>query len=618
MIVSAAKGDSYTPDRWLPLMGRDLAKAQRQPVHPVMIKDGKAGLFSHGVMGRLPVGTKIGLRMHGSRLLVVETGGGTPVQEPRFWDGRDPILELDLPEGAATALGIEDPFLGTLFDGEDGLEILPIRVEEHGPDVLGPRVIDELRTPLDEAQPAEIVRHVVRGPTYEEWTRDRVRGLEDLLCSTPFQHDPLTPLADGEDWVAWKVRGEILRRPRDDDSRQRGEFVRAAFSDQSENGSWFDSPLKTAYGMLHALSVGVGPKEPRMRKAAEWLLGWPAPAGRPGMWMLSDSHRREWNASRSRQGGGKPRSFPIGSPDEDVRFVREEAQQRAMATCARHFSGLCDAMLHVSATAAFALCRCGYAHHPRLKSYANSMLQLAAMFGYFCACWGIHDFSRAVDPLQANEPDFELRADQRDIALRSIPYGYGRDREDLRFLARFPQCPGMHRPDLADTNGWWPYEWRDIGLRDHFAVVGSYWQNADCWAKANRALTQFPGCRGSTTEFFALFQCHLYQTSQGEWNQGYPAGMLEWISEVTRNARRERDIDESPVLRFAKLMVLKTVPWLREHQGEDGTWDHAELSRRGEGADLPALSARLATYHIVTALNEFGLLDRLRPAIPTV
>lgn len=45
-------------------------------------------------------------------------------------------------------------------------------------------------------------------------------------------------------------------------------------------------------------------------------------------------------------------------------------------------------MLHVSATAADALCRCGYEDHPRGKAYANSMLQLAAMFGYFCACWG--------------------------------------------------------------------------------------------------------------------------------------------------------------------------------------------------------------------------------------
>jgi hypothetical protein len=241
------------------------------------------------------------------------------------------------------------------------------------------------------------------------------------------------------------------------------------------------------------------------------------------------------------------------------------------------------------------------------------MLQLAAMFGYYCACWGIHDYGRTIEPLQSGAPDFDRLEDQRPVALRSIPYGFGRNPDDLQFLARIPQRPGTHRPDLADTNGWWPYEWRDIGVPNHFALVGTYWQNADCWAKANRALSQFAGCRGSTTEFLALFQCHLYQTALGEWNQGFPAGLLQWIADVTHLARQESVIDDSPLLRFAKLMVLKTVPWLREHQGDDGLWDHGVLSRHYEGASFSAPSARLTTYHIVRALREFGLLDRLRP-----
>jgi hypothetical protein len=611
--MSGVKSDPYGPDRWLPLMGNDLPKARSQPIHPVTIREGRVGLFSHGVKHRFPVGTRIELQLRSSRLLVVEAEGGIPVQEPHFWDSRDPILELDLPRGALEAIGCEEPFFGMLLHGTDGLELLPIRVEEHEPDVFGPRIIDELKRPQDGAQPPEIVRHVVRGLAYEEWTPEGIRGVEDLLCWTPFRHDPLNPLTEGDDWVAWRVRRHILSQPGGEDEHRREEFVRQTFTDQGEDGSWSDSPLRTAYGILHALSLDVSLQDPRMQRAAQWLLSWPEPAGRPGMWMLSQSHLRDWEAGKSEEGERKDSSFPIGSPDESAGFVREEAQQQVLPTCARHFSGLCDAMLHVSAAAAYALCRCGYPDHPRLKSYADSMLQLAAMFGYFCACWGILDFSREISSLEAGGPDFDRSARQRDIALRSIPYGYGRDRDDLRFLARFPQCPGMHRPDLADTDGWWPYEWKDIGFRDHFAVLGSYWENADCWAKANRALAQFPAYRGSTTEFFALFQCHLYQTSLGEWNQGFPAGILQWISEVTRAARSECAIDESPLLRFAKVMVLKTVPWLREHQDEDGMWDHTGLSREGEGAGFPAMSARLTTYHIVTALMDFGLLERLRP-----
>jgi hypothetical protein len=579
-----------------------------------MIRDGSASLFSHGLKDAFPPGTRVGLRERDGRLFVVETDGGTPVQEPRFWDDRDPLLAVDLPERAATTGAGNGTLFRMLLDGADGMEILPIRVEEHGPDLLGPRVIDELRRPSGARQRPEIVRHVVKGPAYEDWTAERLRELEEMLCSKPFRRDPLRALSEGEDWAAWKVRREILRRPLVGDQALCDALARSAFEGLGEDGSWAGSPLRTAYGLLHGLSLEMSPEEPGIQKAAQWLLGWPEPAGRPGMWMLSDGHLSQWDGARNEEGeGGRHTSFPLGSPDEDVRFVREDAQQRVMATCARHFSGLCDTMLHVSATAAYALCRCGHARHPRLGRYADSMLQLGAMFGYFCACWGILDFDREVEALGSGGPDFDLKADQRRTALKSLPYGYGRDADDIRFLAKFPQCPGVHRPDLADTNGWWPYEWRDIGLPGHFAVVGSYWQNADCWAKANRALTQFPGCRGSTAEFFALFQCHLYQTSLGEWNQGFPAGIFQWISDVTRCARAQSAVEESPLLRFAKLMILKTVPWLREHQEEDGLWNHAGLSRQGGGAGLPAVGPRLATCHIVAALNDFGLLDRLRP-----
>ena len=338
------------------------------------------------------------------------------------------------------------------------------------------------------------------------------------------------------------------------------------------------------------------------------------PNPRPSLWVNPHDHLQKWNAGQRERGDVAQDSFPLGCPEEDGCFVHAEAQQRVMPTCWRNFAGLCDEMHRVSATVAHALCRAAYAERSRLVRHPNSALQLAAVYSPFCACWGVLDYDREVRRLKGGEPNFDRKANQLDVALRAIPYRYGRDPDDLRFLAKYPQCPGLHRPDLADTNGWWPYEWREVGLCDHYAVVGSYWQNADCWAKANRALTQFPGCRGSATEFLALFQCHLYQTSLGEWNQGYPAGILQWISDVTRLAGKECTIEESPLLRFAKLMVIRTVPWLRKHQDEGGLWDHATLERRGAGARFSPLSARLATYHIAATLNEFGLLDRLRPS----
>jgi hypothetical protein len=69
--------------------------------------------------------------------------------------------------------------------------------------------------------------------------------------------------------------------------------------------------------------------------------------------MLREGHLRDREARKGQVAAAELDSFPVGSPKEDVDFVRVEAQQRVMATCVRHFSGLCDAMLHVCTTAAY-------------------------------------------------------------------------------------------------------------------------------------------------------------------------------------------------------------------------------------------------------------------------
>ena len=112
-----------------------------------------------------------------------------------------------------------------------------------------------------------------------------------------------------------------------------------------------------------------------------------------------------------------------------------------------------------------------------------------------------------------------------------------------------------------------------------------------------------------------MFQLRLYQTSLGEWNQGFPAGILRWLVEVTRTARAKHDFTDSSALRFAKTIMLKAIPWLKEQQKEDGLWEHDELIRYSGGRDRKPPSSRLVTYHIASALDEFGLLDKLRPRI---
>ncbi len=253
---------------------------------------------------------------------------------------------------------------------------------------------------------------------------------------------------------------------------------------------------------------------------------------------------REGSLARPREG----MYFPMDEfTDADYDLYRLEEPNQVIPTCCRNFHAVCySRMLEPSATAAAALCLCGHGDHPRVRDYANTMLPVGGEFGYFCSCHGIVDYDKQVEDRHGAEPDFGHRTEDLAIALRSMPYGYGRDAQDLLPLAQDPNIWSQGRPKLADTNGWVPYRWHETGMDDCYALVGAYWQNADCWAKTNRALAQFAGWPGSITAFLGLFQCHLYQTPLGAWDQGYPAGILRMMAEMTRQARRSRRRGPAP------------------------------------------------------------------------
>ncbi len=91
------------------------------------------------------------------------------------------------------------------------MELMGLSIEEHGPDVLGPRLIDEVRR--DGARPPSVVRHVVKGHACSDWTPERLRELEETVCLEPLLHDPVGPLTEGDDWVAWQSRRHLKRAP---------------------------------------------------------------------------------------------------------------------------------------------------------------------------------------------------------------------------------------------------------------------------------------------------------------------------------------------------------------------------------------------------------------------
>ena len=600
--MAIGKADCLSLEFWNQLMGKDLPNTDRQPLQPVMIEEGRLKLSADTLKTHFSPGAKVGFDLHDGRVSLEETPDGVAVED----DGQQ-VFELS--QDILDALPRGPQVFAMLVEEGEGVQLLPIRVEEHPPDVLGPRLIDEVREP-EGTSIGTIVRHLVRGLEYGDWTAARVQELEDLVCSEPFGHDPVPQLVAEGDWVAWQARQGILEQPGADGEQLHQRLLDHIFAGQSDDGSWESSVVTTAYGILRALSIDGAPNDGRIQKAAQWLLDSPEPEGRPGWWMLNEGYLEKWRAKRA--GAGEDvELMNRGFSEDDHDLFRGQEQQQVIPSCSRHHAAPCDSLHHPSATAAMALCRCGHADHPRLKAYANTMLDLHAMFGYFCACWGILDTKRDLESLRGEEPSFDHSPDEEEIALKSIPYGYARDNADLHAPARRPWYPGVHRPDLADTNYQPPYDWKGIGVANHFALVGSYWENADCWAKANRALSQFPDWSGSTAEFFSLFQCHLYQTPLGEWHQAFPAGIFRWLAEVTHHTRSRQTMEDSPSLRFAKVMLLKSIPWLRAHQEDDGLWNHDELPR-GTDKNRP-VSRRLGTYHVASVLNDFGLLHPLIP-----
>jgi hypothetical protein len=613
--------DPLSVEFWAALMGCDLEGAPAGPLQPVRIRDGKITVHGGHVRWRFEPGTRVGPVAEGGRIAFAPTEGGVEVEDdwgkPYTFDLAEDALAL-LPDGGKPAAMV-------VGRGKQ-MELVALRIEEHEPDPLGPRLVDEMRT--SEGRAHLLVRHVVKGYAQDEWTAERLRSLESLVCSEPLGIDPVPGLGQGDDWVGWKVRHEVLKEPAADDEALRQRLETEVFAGRAEDGSWDASPLRTAYGVLRALATDVPAGDERVQRAAQWLLDWPEPDGRPGMWLTDERRLRQWDGARAgdRPGGADSlRGVEDHVTEDEVRWSREDPQQQVIPICARHYGGLCDAMMHVTGTVMDALCRCGHAEHSRVKNAASAMLRMGGYFGYFCSCWGILDFDYSLAGTPEAEPDFDdpNRAPEGilatlpdgstayDVALRSLPYGYGRDGADLMALAHDPNFAGEHRPWLADTNGWVPYGWRETGVADHYALVGSYWQNADCWAKVNRGLSQLPGWPGTVAAFMGLFQCHLYQTALGTWDQGYPAGLLCQIADMTRLARqRPTDARE---LYLARAMVLKTVPWLRHNQKEDGLWHHEELPCERGYDRFPCIGPRLASYHVVSVLDEFGLLEGLRP-----
>jgi hypothetical protein len=98
-------------------------------------------------------------------------------------------------------------------------------------------------------------------------------------------------------------------------------------------------------------------------------------------------------------------------------------------------------LTHVSALAAEALLRCGYADHPRLRRYVNTLFHLGGEWGYWCGCGalGLNDADILPDE---RPPDLDVRREAVDGRTDLAPWRWP---PPLRTLALDP-CTERSEP----------------------------------------------------------------------------------------------------------------------------------------------------------------------------
>jgi hypothetical protein len=575
---------------WASIMGRELVKSSLQPLQPArMSRNNTIQIMCLTELG-FSSADRFAVEVQDSRCTLRRVEhGGFPIKKGKLAVSEEVKAILSQPDAD-----------GAILVGRQGeAAILPVFLQEHPPDPLGPRFIDELL-------PNCIVRHAIPGPARDGWTAEALRGLVEMICSEPFRIDPIPVIAQGDDWVAWMTRNRLLEQPVPGDDGLKADMVSGILQGQKRNGSW-DTVSATAYAILRLLALGEDSASEAIQRAANWLLALPEPTPRPGMWILTQEYLEEWLSRRQPKG---QETFAAGeiqraAPDDEISFyswsfpVHEQNQFRGQETqqvipiCARHHPPACEPRItHISALVAEALMLCGYHSHTRLRRYINTVSHVGGIYGYWCGCGALGFYDSDI-PASEEEPDFDLRR---------ATFDGSHDMSSWRWINSISKCAGLAnhtRIRIRDTH-LVPFRWYHIPGEDScFALIGTGWQNGDCWAKTNRALSRHPSCPGSLTEHLATYQASRYQTSLGEWEQGFPAGMLAFLSLYNSNT--------------AKSLAAKTVPWLREHQADDGLWHHRELPQDDWGKLSKPPAPRLATYHIISALHKFGLMDRLRP-----
>jgi hypothetical protein len=394
--------------------------------------------------------------------------------------------------------------------------------------------------------------------------------LEQIFTHTgKFRHDPLVPFKEMNGRIGFLARKEFLGGMTKSDQEQASMYCQQIAQRQSDNGSWDDNIMTTAFNLIKLIEAGATMKDAALEKGSAWLLSTPEPLGFPGLFMLTEKLTTRFNAWKIKQTRGKSNRPHRKTTDNEANKYLQD-RDRLSSISAKP----CELRLTwTSAIAIEALLRCGLYEESRVVQAINTLMTIGRGWSW-CGC-GYFD-SRNCNYIQASTEPIDFN--RFPILNRNLPYSLD------WYMTR------QRIASLVCNN----YDWSALDLGNGKALlVKRFRSTGECSLVVRRALSFHPQYHGSNFETNVALTSTWFQGADGTWGDAYLSTMF--------------GILERTVHPLSALLVLRSIPMLIREQRKDGFWSERPTS------SCPPPSKEESSYIILKTLKRFNFLEPLRP-----
>lgn len=384
-----------------------------------------------------------------------------------------------------------------------------------------------------------------------------------------FRYDPLIPFKDLDGRIGFLARKEFFGGMTQSDQKEAQLYCQQIGQKQSENGSWDDNIMTTAFNLIRLVEAGATMKDGAVEKGVKWLLSTPEPLGFPGLFMLTPKLTTRFNEWKAKQSRGKSNRPHRKTTDDEIKKYLQDRDRLSSISASP-----CELRLTwTSGIAIEALLRCGLHEESRVVRAINTLLTIGRGWNW-CGCGYFDSRNCNYIPASTEPVDFN----RFPILNKNIPYS-------LDWY--------MTKQDVASLvcNN---YEWSGFDLGSRKALLVKHFRSTgECGMVVRRALSFHPKYHGSSLETNVALTSTWFQGSDGAWGDAYLSTAF--------------GILERTVHPLSAFLVLRSIPMLIREQREDGFWSEKPTS------SCPPPSKEESTFIILKTLKRFNCLEPLRP-----